>query len=202
MKHMLDLYSGLGGASEAFVSDPGWSVLRIENNPLLGGVPYTIIDDVKNIADNIFGPQNIKQKIDLIWASPPCREFSDGFNSPKSQAARAGTLVDYEPDMDLLFAALRIIEIVKPKYWIIENVKGSIRYFSEHLGHPTLIVGPYVLWGNFPLFEVDPRSFPTKAEKDVWSSDPLRVNHKAKIPLELSLALLNAIEQQRCILDY
>jgi len=62
MKHMLDLFSGLGGASEAMVRDDTWSVLRIENNPLLGGVPYTVIDDVKNIANNIFGSHNVKQK--------------------------------------------------------------------------------------------------------------------------------------------
>ena len=38
MLKMLDLFSGLGGASEAMVNDPKWEVLRIENNPLLSGV--------------------------------------------------------------------------------------------------------------------------------------------------------------------
>ena len=54
MKHMLDLFSGLGGASEAMVQDDTWSVLRIENNPLLGGVPFTIIDDVRNLQPHRF----------------------------------------------------------------------------------------------------------------------------------------------------
>jgi site-specific DNA-cytosine methylase len=31
---MLDICSGLGGASEAFI-DAGWEVTRLENNPLL-----------------------------------------------------------------------------------------------------------------------------------------------------------------------
>jgi site-specific DNA-cytosine methylase len=39
---MLDLFSGLGGASEAFVR-AGWEVMRIENNPLLSEVPNTEI---------------------------------------------------------------------------------------------------------------------------------------------------------------
>ncbi len=37
---MLDLCSGLGGASQPMV-DSNWDVLRIENNPLLSGVPHT-----------------------------------------------------------------------------------------------------------------------------------------------------------------
>ena len=35
---MLDLFSGLGGASEAMLNH-GWDVLRIENNPELALVP-------------------------------------------------------------------------------------------------------------------------------------------------------------------
>lgn len=202
MKHMLDLFSGLGGASSAFVNDPGWSVLRIENNPLLGGVPYTIIDDVRKLKNKIISPAYVPEKIDLIWASPPCREFSDGFNSPKSQAARDGTLVDYDPDMSLLMAALDIIEKVKPKYWVIENVRGSTRYFNPILGEPTIIIGSFVLWGNFPLFHVDPSLIPTKAQKDTWSSDELRANKKAMVPYEISQALKDAIDNQKSILDY
>ena len=79
-KHFLDLFSGLGGASEAFVNDfDNWSVLRIDNNPLLGGVPYTIIDDVTKVAKSVRIYH--KAKIDCIWASPPCRDFSLGYNA-------------------------------------------------------------------------------------------------------------------------
>ena len=42
---MLDLFSGLGGASEAFLQN-GWEIKRIENNMLLKGVPNTTIMDV------------------------------------------------------------------------------------------------------------------------------------------------------------
>ena len=38
---VLDLCSGLGGASEAFVNHPHWEVIRIENNELLADVPHT-----------------------------------------------------------------------------------------------------------------------------------------------------------------
>lgn len=202
MKHMLDLFSGLGGASEAMVQDDTWSVLRIENNPLLGGVPFTVIDDVKNIADNIFGPDNIKQKIDLIWASPPCTDFSGGFNSPKSIASRTIGLDNYEPNMELLEAAIRIIEIVKPKYWIIENVIGSIKYFEFFLGEPKQIIGPYVLWGNFPFIDLKAKMIIPKKYKDTNSRDPLRSNRRAKVDLLLSQRLKEAIENQQSIIDF
>lgn len=93
-KHFLDLFSGLGGASEAFVQDlDNWAVLRIDNNPLLGGVPFTVIDDITNLQPQNYGVRypsaKGRLKIECIWASPPCTDFSGGFNSPKSKAARS-----------------------------------------------------------------------------------------------------------------
>ena len=49
MKRVLDLYSGLGGFSEAFYQDPTWEVIRIDNNPLLADVPNTIIADLTKL---------------------------------------------------------------------------------------------------------------------------------------------------------
>ena len=207
MKHMLDLYSGFGGASEAMVQDDTWSVLRIENNPLLSAVPYTVIDDVKLLADDVHWHHLPIQypnvvKIDLIWASPPCREFSSGYSSPKSTWCREHGIESYEPDMSLLEAAMEIIEKVKPKYWVIENVVGSIRYFAEYLGEPRQIIGPYVLWGNFPILDCDSDMIVAKSGKDVHSSNPLRSNYKAKVDIHISRTLKETIESQMSILDY
>ena len=206
-KHFLDLFSGLGGASEAFAQDLGsWSVLRIDNNPLLNNVPMTVIDDIKQLANDLnpggMYPRTL-DKIDCIWASPPCLEFSGGFSSPKSKASRTPEGLDaYEPDMSLLEAAMEIIERVQPKYWIIENVIGSIRYFAEYLGEPRQIIGPYVLWGNFPLIDLDPSLIIPKKWKDPGPSDELRSNKRAKVDFLLSSRLKEAIENQKSILDY
>ena len=199
MKKMIDLFSGFGGASESFQGDPAWQVLRIENNPLLASVPNTRSMCVFEFRDwleeqkNRYGPFDVE----LVWASPPCREFSNAFNAPRSMAQRARQ--EYEPYMGLLTCAMEIIEIIQPKYWVIENVRGAIKYFEPLLGKPSQIHESYVLWGNYPKF--DPGQFPTKAEKDKrW--DPLRSNHKAKVPIEISVALKNAIESQRCMFDF
>lgn len=196
---MLDLCSGLGGASEAFLL-AGWNVQRIESNSILANIPQTTIIDVKTL--RILLEQNQPEPIDFVWASPPCREFSNGYNSPKSQAIRAGNKANYQPDMSILMECIRIIEIIQPKYWCIENVRGATPYFNPILGEPRQVIGPYCLWGNFPYINVDHGAFKTKAQKDVHSGNPLRANLKALIPIEISQAFCEAISTQKSILDY
>lgn len=194
MPMMLDLYAGFGGQSEAFLAD-GWNVLRIDNNPLLGGVERMVIMDIRHIK----AKESHEGRIEYVHASPPCTEFSTGYSSPRSIAQREGR--DFMPDMTWFIEALRIIEEVNPKYWSIENVKGSIRYVEPLLGKPSLIVGPYVYWGNFPRFDASNVVLTDKNVKDRrWS--PLRSNHKAKIDLSISKAFLSAMKSQKCITDY
>ena len=86
MKRMVDLFSGLGGASESMLNN-GWEVLRIEQNAELSLVPNTQIMSVEDFGKEV--EKHIKQgynfeQPNLIWASPPCTDFSDGFFSPKS----------------------------------------------------------------------------------------------------------------------
>jgi site-specific DNA-cytosine methylase len=200
---VLDLCSGLGGFSEAFVA-AGHDVLRIENNPLLEDVPHTKImcifefrdwleDIVNNDRDEEF------PIIDLVVFSPPCYEFSLAYNAPKSEWLRENPGIPYEPDMSILDCGMDIIDMLKPRYNIIENVRGASPHFSELLGKVRQINDAYFFWGNFPSF--CPAAFPSKLEKDKRHS-PLRANIKAKVPIEISQALLEAIESQRCILDY
>lgn len=204
--HFLDLFSGLGGASEAFLEDnDNWTVLRVDNNPLLADVPNTMMTDIKKLPTKIrwHTADKIRPgRVDAIWASPPCREFSNAYSSPKSIWGREHGLDSYEPDMSLLEAAMEIIELVDPKYWIIENVVGSIRYFAEYLGEPRQIIGPYVLWGNFPYVDVDETKLKNKSKKDVHSSNPLRSNFKAKVDYEISSSMKSAIENQKSIFSF
>lgn len=196
---VLDLFSGMGGFSEAFLL-AGDEVVRVENNPLLSEVPRTSMEDVLAMRDrlHLFHAQGQPiRSCDVLLAGPPCREFSHGFSGPKAIAAREGRLDEYEPNMETLEATLDIIRIVKPRYWVIENVIGSIRYFREYGLEPRQIHGPHVLYGNFPMFKCG--ELPTKASKDVHSANPLRANHKALIPFELSSQLRRAIVEQKTL---
>jgi len=203
---VLDLCSGLGGFSEAFVT-AGHEVIRIEDNYLLKDVPHTTLMCIFKLRDWIednlgkIRSSNVATlgKIDLILFSPPCYEFSLAFDAPRAIHARESPGIPYEPSMDILECGMEIIELLKPRYWIIENVRGASPYFSQLLGRSRQINDAYFFWGNFPSFV--PATFPSKAEKDErWN--PLRANVRGKVPIEISEALLEAIESQKCILDY
>lgn len=199
---VLDLYSGLGGFSQAFVNH-GWEVCRLENNPLLAEVPNTHIIDIFEFRDQLVDAQRrglpIKS-VDVILASPPCYEFSMGYNAPRAVASRENRLDNYQPDMKYVDVAKEIIQILQPKYWIIENVQGACRYLEPILGRHRQRVGAFFFWGNFPLMHIVGK-VPTKAEKDQRHSE-LRSNHRAKVPIQISHALLVAILSQTSIFDY
>lgn len=193
---MLDLFSGLGGASQPFL-DHDWEVLRVENNPLLSEVPHTAM---MNIMHYDFLLMKEVDGIDLIWASPPCLEFSNAFSAPKPTARREGK--EFEADLSLMLKAKEIIDFAKPNYWVIENVVGAIKDFTPHLGAPRQIIGPFVLWGNFPYLRMPGDFEHSKRLSDRHSANPLRINFKSLIPYPLADSLRRALEEQRSILEW
>lgn len=200
---MLDLFSGLGGASEAFIQSQNWEVQRIENNVLLESVPNTTLKSVFELRDELVKMQNEgyhpATTIDLLWASPPCVEFSLAYSSPQSRALRENR--EYQPDLRAVEATIEIIRILKPRYWVIENVRGAVNWFKPLLGKQAKVINHSIfMWGNFPAF-VNP-IIDSKEKGAGSSSDPLRANKRAIIPFSVSKALKTAIENQRQIWDY
>ena len=92
---------------------------------------------------------------DVIWASPPCNEYSKA----KTRGARNLPLAD-----SLVRKAFEIIDYFKPKIWIVENVgtgllvdrMNSIRpglnqYFVDYCAYGALYRKRTVLWSNIKL---------------------------------------------------
>jgi hypothetical protein len=195
-KMMLDLFAGFGGQSEAFLEE--WDVLRIDNNPLLSEVPRMVIEDIgSDLFYQMLEPSQIHE-IEYIHASPPCHAFSLGFHAPKAVASRTGE--DYDPSTELVEIAKKVIDLLQPRFWSIENVRGSIKHLRPILGEPALIVGPYVYWGRFPPIQINAKELPKKSDKDKRHS-PLRSNYRALIPLELSKAFKRSLETQTRLND-
>ena len=128
---MLDLFSGLGGASQA-MKNRGWHVITVDINP---DFQPDIVADVRDWHWH-------GQRPDLLWASPPCNEFAREF-MPWSSTGR-------DPDRSLVQATLRIVAEAWPRYWILENVRGAVSWIYPLLGSPRTIIGAFYLWGFFP----------------------------------------------------
>ncbi len=173
---MLDLGSGLKGASQAMV-ERGWQVVTVDINPEF---EPDIVSDLREFSWN--GPRP-----DLVWCSPPCDQFAkfamwcwyDVSKLPK-------------PDMSLVLSCKRIVNECNPRYWIIENVAGAKDWFRPVLGNPTLVLRPYYFWGHFPDFG-DIRRTWGKKTKHLPSTAKAE---RAKVPAEISRALALAVEHQ------
>jgi C-5 cytosine-specific DNA methylase len=171
---MLDLFSGSGGASRAALVR-GWRVLRVDN--ALG----TAHDVRADLATWLPQPS---ERFDLVWASPPCTELSS-----------ASTKRDVTAGLVLVQAALRIIRVVQPRWWVLENVHGATRAIGDLIGPPVATYGSFYLWGVFPPFEADVPRNKTKL------SGRRRAERRAAIPWAISLGLVRACEELARELD-
>lgn len=162
---MLDLFAGLGGASQAMRTDPRWEVTTVEIDP----------DLEPDVVADVYG-YTAPKNLDLVWASPPCQAYSR-FRQP---------WFDNElPDNRLMLRTLQVIADAAPTWFVIENVQGAA-YF---LGPPQKRAGPYYLWGRFPPFDAV-----TKKVKGAHDNKKTRAQLRAKVPWCVSAGLKLAVE--------
>lgn len=181
----LDLYCGLGGWSDGLTME-GFEVLGVEILPRIATLYKhpCIITDVRTLNGTRF------KGFDLIVGSPPCRDFvkgSDSWWKVKKDPARGKQLID---------AFLRIVSLAKPRYWLMENVIGAIKYVElEPRGTFKLSRTMYrPFWGAFPSFLI-PVDYTKKTMKEI-SDGPrreLRSHEKARIPLPIARSLGRAV---------
>jgi len=108
-------------------------VVRIDNDPKCRP---DIVADVRHL------PLDPDLRPEFVWASPPCTRFS---------TASSGRGWNPEEGMELVYYTDQVIGELKPKYWAVENVRGSVRYIGSLWGEPILRKHAYYLWGNVPL---------------------------------------------------
>ena len=174
---VLDLFAGLGGFSQAF-KDRGHHVDTLDNDPQFKcDMPVPIQDFHAPTED-----------YDVVLASPPCQEFS------KSALPRTWASVrkyGCNPSVALLTEAIRVIKLCNPKYSVIENVRGAVKYFKPIIGPPVKHVGSRDLWGDFPIFDT-PKAY------GKWKLPPSkdRAAIRSLIPYSISMALCKAMEQE------
>jgi len=197
---VIDLFSGLGGASQAFL-DRGHKVQRFDNDPKFTEIPNTTIIDVREIIG-----MNLKG-IKIVLAGFPCNCFSILANHitwPK------GIPRDETKKMIVFVRELKDwLEQSEAEYYIIENPMGMMRR-ADVLGRPNAHVNwadyhndpekpkkPTDLWGRLPPFE---RLLPFNWERAPRGSNKgiqktgLSVEERSLWPYEFSLAVCLAVE--------
>jgi len=122
--NLVDLFCGAGGLSLGFIEE-GFTVklandieeVCIEsyryNHPELPD-KYLIHDDIKLIVDNI--DEYIKDNIDVVVGGPPCQGFS---------SANQQRIID-DPRNKLYKYFIKAVELIAPKFVIMENVRGML----------------------------------------------------------------------------
>ncbi len=158
--------------------DRGWDVITVDADPT-----FCCTHTADLLTWSYSGPA-----VDLVWASPPCTEFSRDF-LPWLRGKFP------PPSLDLVKAAMRIIAEVNPIWWVIENVRGAVRWLTPLLGKRTTQVGQAFLWGDFP----DLGRVRVAAHKERLSSK--RRAERSAIPYPISLALAVACESSLYALE-
>ena len=117
MKLALDLYSGIGGWTigmklsniENLQSFEWWNEANRTHNINFQTNHQEV--DIRNL--DVEKDLNFKTNIDFVVGSPPCTQFS------YSNRGGSGDLEDGIID---LYQFFKCIEVVKPKFWAMENV--------------------------------------------------------------------------------
>lgn len=129
----LDLFAGAGGFSEGFMqayTDDKYYNFRLasdinENCELTHRVRYNKMLGLdtkficQDIMDDSFLPNLLReignQEIDVVTGGPSCQSFS-----------LAGRRKKLDKRDDLFFHYLKVIKALRPKYFVMENVKGIL----------------------------------------------------------------------------
>lgn len=127
--NLIDLFAGAGGLSLGlsqagfriiFANDIDKSALRTYsfNHPEVDG-KNIVLGDIEKLASKI--NRYIHEPVDLIVGGPPCQGFSN---------ANRQRLID-DPRNELYKYYVEIVNELKPKYFIMENVKGMVNVANQ-----------------------------------------------------------------------
>lgn len=127
MKHkptVIDLFAGAGGMSLGF-KNAGFNILFANDidsacketyNQNFKNIPY-LLKDIRTLQLNDIITACGTDKIDVVVGGPACQ----GFSLANSKTRNADN-----PKNNLVFEFIRIVNAIRPKWFIMENVEGLI----------------------------------------------------------------------------
>jgi DNA (cytosine-5)-methyltransferase 1 len=127
---LLDLFSGAGGFARGF-RDEGFRILLAVDNDKSVAKSYTanfpgalvIREDIREISCDDIRYFLGLQSIDVVIGSPPCEPFTA--SNPRRREDPLERLYS-DPVGTLVLEFIRILECVKPRLFVMENVPGIL----------------------------------------------------------------------------
>jgi len=192
---VLDLFCGMGGWSVGFHRE-GFICYGLDEVDV--GYPYELW---QTPIEEFRGGEYRDMGYDVVVASPPCTEFSIMTQLSWFKKQRGPPDPKGPNGLGLVENALRVIKLVDPKFWCLENVYGSREYIEPLIGKPRVEAKPFLLWGNFPeVMWPDKKHNKSFHQETPWGReylkrygkfgmvedfafDPLRAWKRARIPL-------------------
>jgi DNA (cytosine-5)-methyltransferase 1 len=127
---LIDLFSGCGGLSLG-LSQAGFNpIFANEINPVFSEtyrlnhnlpIERCYIGDINELNNRLSNYSSLFQDVDIVCGGPPCQGFS---------MANRQRLID-DPRNNLYKAYLHFLKEVRPKFFIMENVKGMAKKISS-----------------------------------------------------------------------
>jgi len=207
---VLDLFSGLGGFSQAF-KNRGHEVVTVD---WLDKFKPTIVADIMNLTPKDFEKYG---QFDVVLASPPCNCFSVA--SIYRHWDKERKMPKDEDTLKMIKLVTRTIELIhqlKPRWWVMENPRGMLRkvigfphYVITQCQYGRSVMKPTDLWGRLPksfkakkckagmdCHERATRSSKNGVQGIISNLDNIEGRYeRAKIPYGLSLAICEACEK-------
>jgi len=133
---------------------------------------------------------------DVVWGSPPCRDFSTQTQANKGYPDRKPP--NPNEGLEIIEGFRKFVADAQPKIWLMENVTRLEVFYKEKpvLHFYTSRNGKRTLWGNiaFPL-QADIRPQRNLEFDYVKLSYRLRSATRARIPLACSRAFARACKE-------
>jgi len=187
---ILELFCGRGGWSKGFKEIfPDAEFTGIDITNFSEFYPFEFLQ--KDLMD--YTPEPI---YDIILASPPCSEFSE----VKRNCAHP---YDERQGLDLVWRTYYLISVLKPRYWIIENVKGLAEFLppqNQKIQYGLKTRKTAYLWSNANIelgfFDYDMSDY----NSQLWHNPKFRhlklKGGAGEIPLELSRQMAKKMKEK------
>lgn len=205
----IDLFAGAGGFSEGFLQaeydNKAFNFIlasdinencelthEIRYNKQLGLNIKFLKEDITSTDFNIKLKQNLKDKgidinkgVDVITGGPPCQSFS-----------LAGERRENDKKDDLFSYYLKVIELLKPKYFVMENVEGILTKYNGKVKERVLdSINNIIDYKNLEVFINKTKDFINNNNKKINLEDKFIINESIK-KLEIKLAEKNISNQR------